>query len=83
MVPSETNIHKVLAMMDVLDFTIRVEYPVPDSDTPPPSPPATRHPLHLPEAVDEVEAMEAPEAVETPADNGEILTAAEVAPSAR
>lgn len=71
------SLSKVLAMMDVLDVTIRLAYPVPDSDTPPAE--SARHPRHLPEAVDAVEAMEAPEAVDTPADDGEGLTAADTA----
>lgn len=72
------SLSKVLAMMDVLDVTIRLAYPVPDSDTPPAG--SARHPGHLPEAVDAVEAMEAPEAVDTPADDYEVLTSAKVAP---
>lgn len=72
------SLSKVLAMMDVLDVTIRLAYPVPDSDTPPAE--SARHPRHLPEAVDAVEAMEAPEAVDTPADDYEVLTSAKVAP---
>ena len=71
------SLSKVLAMMDVLDVTIRLAYPVPDSDTPPAE--SARHPRHLPEAVDAVEAMEAPDAVDTPADDGEGLTAADTA----
>ncbi|MGF0224940.1 helix-turn-helix domain-containing protein [Dietzia natronolimnaea] len=72
------SLSKVLAMMDVLDVTIRLAYPVPDSDTPPAE--SARHPRHLPEAVDAVEAMETPEAVDTPADDYEVLTSAKVAP---
>ncbi|GAA1699228.1 helix-turn-helix transcriptional regulator [Dietzia cercidiphylli] len=71
------SLSKVLAMMDVLGVTIRLAYPVPDSDTP--SAESARHPWHLPEAVDMAEAMDAPDAVDTPADDGEGLTAADPA----